>query len=876
MRSLLCIVLALVAPLSVALAQDRRLNQDLTGLPQGETMIAVNPNDPQHLVATWIDWDSPRGQRNAVFHARSLDGGATWQTAETTVPGGPGTWTRIDPAVTFDGLGNVFSIFSTPENLTDSVWVLRSTDGGLTFTGATPAGSGSADKPWIAADPVSNNVYAAWTIVGAGVRFARSTDHGVTFSTPVTLTVPSGSISMLDVGPGGEIYVVYVSQTTFAVRMDRSLDAGISWLGNDRAVVQPVVAPHPVNGGLKNIIIPDIAVDRTGGPFSGRIYVTWVDARDGDSDIYLTFSSDQADSWSTPVRVNDDIPGGGADQVQPTVWVDSAGHVHVRFLDRREDPDNLLLGVYLATSTDGGNTFGPNVRISEPDLSQGGLPGRPHTWLGDYGGGAGAGGVNHIVWSDGRSVDQDVFYRSVDDADFDEDGILNDGSADGQYANARCTGGQTVSCDDNCPGTLNPDQTDTDGDLVGDVCDNCVSTPNANQFDQDRDGVGDSCDPCPAHAGRPAGDPDGDGEPECTDNCPGLSNPGQADADVDGLGDDCDACPNDPANDEDGDGHCVASDNCPTVWNSRQVDTDGDAVGNVCDVCPGVSDPQTDTDGDGRGDACDCESLDLNDLTPVSIEHLRAFKSGATASFGWVGPGIGGPASSGMPGRGFDAFSVSRGLLSTLRSTGSFGPCFVEGAKRGFEDATLPPVGDGYVYLTQGQNFDCGLGLLGFTSGEISRANSDPLACTGHSFTDALASSETPVSGSVTGTIDDMRVSDNQYQSIREVGQGGFAHLEHRWTYSVPAGSALVEVHSEAFWIPSLDQEPIRLEYSTDGGANFTPLYEYFDTSDPNHDRAFTIPAVSGTVILRVIDTLAVQGDRDEISIDKLWIRAVP
>jgi hypothetical protein len=874
-----------VIPTVVAFAADRRLNQDRTGLPQAETMIAVDPSDPLHLVATWIDLDAPRGQNNAIFHAVTFDGGTTWQTAETLAPGGPGpvAYYRIDPAVTLDGLGNVFQAFVTAGILDKSMWVLRSTDGGLTFAGATSLDPYPSDKPWIVADPVNGNVYVMWTLIGTGIRFSRSTDHGVTFSTPVMLT-NNAIMGTLDVGPGGEVYVVYL--TALAIRMDRSLNAGVTWLSSDPIVAAPITQPPNANGGVWNRMVIDMAVDRTGGAFAGRIYVAWPDARDGDSDIYLTHSSDQGATWSTPIRVNDDIPGGGTDQINSSVWVDDVGHVHVQFLDRRLDPSNLDFAVYLATSTDGGATFARNVRISEPRVPQGGLPGRPNTFLGDYGGGDGAGGANHVVWSDGRFGDLDIFYRRVDDADFDEDGVLNDGDGNGHYTGAFCTGGQVVSCDDNCPGAINPAQADTDGDLVGDACDNCPTTSNTNQYDLDRDAVGDGCDPCPGSAGRPAGDPDGDGQPECTDNCPGVANAGQADVDMDGIGDDCDPCPIDVGNDQDGDGLCESADNCATTWNARQIDGDGDGAGNLCDVCPSQPDPaQTDSDGDGRGDLCDCEpseQLDTGyagDLAPRDIEALRAFKVGTTASFGWVGPGVEGPGGGprqGMPGFGFDAFSVSRGLLSTLRSTGSFGACFVEGVKRGFEDVALPPAGDGYVYLAQGQNFDCGMGSLGFTSAELPRANTDPLACAGHPFSDIVAASETPISGSVSGTIDDMRVSDDSYESIREVGQGGFSHLEHRWSYNVPAGAGLVEVHSESFWTPSANQEPIRLEVSTDGGASFSHLLNFDDTTDQDRDWVVTIPPFAGVLILRVKDSLSVQADREEISIDKLWIRAVP
>lgn len=60
---------------------------------------------------------------------------------------------------------------------------------------------------------------------------------------------------------------------------------------------------------------------------------------------------------------------------------------------------------------------------------------------------------------------------------------------------------------DNCPLTANTDQSDTNGNQIGDVCDdydfdgvatnrdNCPQVLNRDQLDTDKDGVGDACDP---------------------------------------------------------------------------------------------------------------------------------------------------------------------------------------------------------------------------------------------------------------------------------------------------------------------------------------------------------------------------------------------
>ncbi len=241
-------------------------------------------------------------------------------------------------------------------------------------------------------------------------------------------------------------------------------------------------------------------------------------------------------------------------------------------------------------------------------------------------------GVSAPLASETYNPDQlDSDFDGTGDAcdspgDIDGDGILPDGDLPlSSTIDNRCEGPVDPDlplCDDNCPLDANPNQLDTDMDLVGDACDNCPLMVNGFQVDSDFDGTGDECDP----------DDEGDDVPEdgdmsglerdapcaggqtvgCDDSCPDRYNPDQEDGDADGFGDDCDNCqetsnpgtdcdmdpgtPVEQCDDLDGDG---LGDICDD-------DDDGDGVQDSSDRCPGIPDPlQSNLDGDFLGDACD-------------------------------------------------------------------------------------------------------------------------------------------------------------------------------------------------------------------------------------------------------------------------------
>lgn len=105
-----------------------------------------------------------------------------------------------------------------------------------------------------------------------------------------------------------------------------------------------------------------------------------------------------------------------------------------------------------------------------------------------------------------------------------------------------------------CSGGSTP--IDSDGDGIPDDTDNCPAVANPNQTNTDGDSMGDACDP----------DDDSDGIFDIEDNCDAVANPLQEDRDHDGVGDACD--------------------NCPGMSNEDQSNRDGDSTGDVCDPAP--------------------------------------------------------------------------------------------------------------------------------------------------------------------------------------------------------------------------------------------------------------------------------------------------
>ncbi len=371
---------------------------------QNETAIATNGTT---VVAGWNAFD---GVGVAMGVGRSGDGGDTWSSALLG-----GFDVMSDPAIASGGGGKWYYSYIARGGVAGTdldVFVQRSTDDGQTWLApvAVTADTNFDDKAYVAAQ--GDQVLVAYADFGtspAKIHAARSTNGGVSFDHDTVLANASvgGNGASPVIAPDGTFYVFWRDSFQQFLWMSRSDDAGATWTPDGS-----IVAMHPLpssvpagEGGYRLLNLPSAAA----AP-NGDLVVVWNDQLLGDADILAIRSSDGGDSWSAPVRVNDDPAG--ALQFFPWVAIDGAGNVHVVWYDRRHD--GVDLDVYYASSTDGGATFGANRRLTAASFvpvlpTEGGAA----AFIGDYNGiAAGAAGV-FPFYQDSRRGEQDVWVQRL-------------------------------------------------------------------------------------------------------------------------------------------------------------------------------------------------------------------------------------------------------------------------------------------------------------------------------------------------------------------------------------------------------------------------------------------------------------------------------
>jgi hypothetical protein len=431
----LALVAASVATAAAAAPPNPGPNIDISRLAnnEAETTVAINPLDVRDVVVV-----SNVQVGDGLALAVSRDGGTTW-TTDVIGDGDELGVACCDPSLAFDGYGNLFLTYldSTAKRV-QAAW---SIDGGATFhflktieqtdhgTVKPPPTKGAGGGAPVDQPTVTTGSGTVWVTYkqfskrqSLMVRGASVLGLGRMGAWAAPSPVPGsreGTFGDIVIGPRGEMMVTYQDNID-------SEGPSTIWVNTDPDGLGPQPIGPAVAVGVTGVggfdFIPSqsvrsvdaetgLAWDKTNGEHGGRVYLVYTDEQPDESDdtnIWVRYSDDAGATWTTPIRVNDDT--GSNSQFNPHIAVDqTSGVIGVGWHDARLDQGqggggdtdgvaNDDTNYFVAVSTNGGTSFGTNVRVSAGTSN--GAASNNGVQYGDYTGMAFMAGVMHPAWAD--------------------------------------------------------------------------------------------------------------------------------------------------------------------------------------------------------------------------------------------------------------------------------------------------------------------------------------------------------------------------------------------------------------------------------------------------------------------------------------------
>ena len=364
--------------------------QNITGDAANEPSIAVDPTDHRKMVIGWRQFNSVSSNFRQAGWGFTNDGGFSW-----TFPGVlENNVFRSDPVLAANDTGHFFYL-SLLENFFDNMW--RSIDSGRSWTNLGFATGG--DKQWFAIDNTNSTghgfQYQCWSTDGnnyGGRQFSRSIDGGSTWMNPIFLP-NSPKWGTPDVDADGNLFIGGVNANSGQIWSLRSSNAknGAATPSFDRVTavnmggrVVDLTSAQAINPvGLVGQIF--IAADLSGSPTNNNVYMVAslrpFGATNG-SDVMFVRSTDRGVSFDPPRRINDDPLNQSKWHWFGTLAVAPNGRIDSVWLDTRNAANNTDSQLFYSYSLDGGNSWSPNVAVSDPFDPHVGYPNQNK--IGDY------------------------------------------------------------------------------------------------------------------------------------------------------------------------------------------------------------------------------------------------------------------------------------------------------------------------------------------------------------------------------------------------------------------------------------------------------------------------------------------------------------
>jgi hypothetical protein len=408
-----------------------------------------------------------------VNHIIYTDPSATFGT-----PTAPGTaspaWVMGDPGFSrfkiVDG-PDLFEFFECAKHgqgnqdiLTSQMLAQASTNDGATWTEheVSPMRCTGDDKGWIACDnstlvtgppkkkplsPYHGRLYAVWA-AETPMRFARSLDHGKTWIGAGS-SKPGDDIGLqttegpdISIARDGTVHLFAHGPLTSAIDYLWSTDGGETFQGDGTFVADAIGDIHknvdgqnikwagsptqwPVFDGANFRVITIVSSCCFG---SSGIIVAWADARSGHSRIYYRLSNDNGATWEgdpggTPLLP--ELEGDDSHQFHPQLATTGNGVIGCAMYSYSKTAragNKPGVDVLVAGSFDNGATWELKTVTEQPWDPAVNAPwshgDKKVTFIGEYFGFDAGAKEFHVLWTDTRDGNQDLYYCRVDTEDY--------------------------------------------------------------------------------------------------------------------------------------------------------------------------------------------------------------------------------------------------------------------------------------------------------------------------------------------------------------------------------------------------------------------------------------------------------------------------
>jgi hypothetical protein len=435
MLALPCAVVTAVAIVALPASADVPGVQTLANISNdgpaangdNEVDIAINPTNPQNLIAAWNDY----GPGTSCGLGYSTNGGRTWHTSwlrGVTPEGGNATFDygAGDPSVGFldDGTAVLScAAWGASKSQPSALFASRSTDGGQTWAPAQQLTYGQnlghlQDHNMLTIDRYHNRAlvaYSVWNGYRATSYALVSADGGRTYQGPYQIASDyrANAVDRFDVSlagaPDGTLYATSgiwqdVNEWNEQAVVVSQLRPGETRFTRSVKVRDLVPAPYTLPGESWRTsmqasvgVEPDGTVDLLTGDF-----VT------GNLDMYLARSTDHGATFASQVN----LTGDPNDQVMPWLSIASTGRIDLVFYDY--DRATGLMDTVYGQIAPGGSTMSRSVVATGIDGDAQPPRGPGHTpFMGDYIGIDSTADLVAVAWTGNGPISQDVYSATL-------------------------------------------------------------------------------------------------------------------------------------------------------------------------------------------------------------------------------------------------------------------------------------------------------------------------------------------------------------------------------------------------------------------------------------------------------------------------------